>query len=378
MKTVTAIDLFAGAGGITQALKNAHFKVQLSVEMNPVFCNSYRLNHCRTEYGELDHLIEKDITEVTKDDIIKIAPKLIEDNLYLLAGCPPCQGFSRQMVYKKDKIDPRNYLAFEYLRFVRMLKPKYIFLENVPGFGNDETIWPKLKSGLQEESNNGYSYKLKFGRIDAADLGVPQRRNRFVLVGKRLDLCKNNDLRDVSEVPFPELKYNGKHITLKNYFAQFPLPKPLPLKDAPHDELHKYSSLQKLNLLRLQHTPPGKGRESWPDKVTVDGEPVRLRLKCHDNNPGYRDVYGRMNWDSVAPTLTGGCLNISKGRFAHPTENRPITAREAALIQTFPPDYKFTGNWTDIALQIGNAVPVKMGEAFFREIYSDIMKASSS
>ncbi|HVJ48460.1 DNA cytosine methyltransferase [Desulfitobacterium sp.] len=375
MNTLYAIDLFSGAGGITQALKNSGFNVRLAIEMNPVFTKSYRLNHCRAEMGEKDYIIERNILEVTKEDIEDLASDLLGGQLDLLAGCPPCQGFSRQMVFKKKVMDPRNYLAFEYLRFVKMFRPKYIFLENVPGFGENKVIWPRLKESLQKKTDDGISYKLKFGRIDAADLGVPQRRNRFVLVGKRLDICKNTDLRDTSEVPFPELKYKDNHVTLEDYFKQFNLPKPLPLREAPNDQLHKYSHLGNLNLLRLQHTPPGKGRESWPEKVTVNGENIRLKLKCHDNNPGYRDVYGRMDWKSVAPTLTGGCLNISKGRFAYPTEDRPITAREAALIQTFPPDYKFAGTWTDIALQIGNAVPVKMGQAFFDEIVKDIQKA---
>jgi len=375
MNTLYAIDLFSGAGGITQALRNSGFDIRLAIELNPVFTKSYRLNHCRVEMGEKDHIIEKNILEVTKDDIEDLAADLLDGRLDLLAGCPPCQGFSRQMMFKKKAIDPRNYLAFEYLRFVKMFRPKYIFLENVPGFGEDVAIWPKLKESLQKETEGCTSYKLRFERIDAADLGVPQRRNRFVLVGKRLDICQNTDLEDTSEVPFPELTYKGNHVTLENYFTKFTLPKPLPLQGAPADHLHKHSHLGKLNLLRLQHTPPGKGRESWPDTVTVSGENVRLKLKCHDNSPGYRDVYGRMDWKSVAPTLTGGCLNISKGRFAHPTEDRPLTAREAALIQTFPPDYKFAGNWTDIAVQIGNAVPVKMGQAFFDEIVKDIQKA---
>lgn len=366
-----AIDLFAGAGGISQALKNAGFEIIMAVEINPVFAQTYRLNHCRTEYGEKDYLIEQDIRKIDRELLEKIRNTLPKGELDLLAGCPPCQGFSRHMKYKRGSdTDKRNYLAFSFLKFIKVFKPKYIFLENVPGFAENK-VWAKLKTILQTGFRGYPIYKIRYEIVDAAALGVPQRRHRFVAVGKRLDLCKNRDIENVMEVPFP--KFRDKPVTLGEYLANFNLPKPLPLDKAPADELHKYSRLSEINLLRLKHTPEGKGRECWPEYDPETG--IRLWLKCHDKaGVGYKDVYGRMDFNSVAPTLTGGCLNISKGRFAHPVENRPITAREAALIQTFPIDYKFAGNWTEIGLQIGNAVPVKMGEAFFTSIMNDIKK----
>ncbi|MGI6659045.1 MAG: DNA cytosine methyltransferase [Dethiobacteraceae bacterium] len=369
-----AADLFAGAGGITQALKNAGFGITMAVEINPVFAQSYRLNHCRAELGEKDYLIEKDIRKISYQQLEQFRNTLPGGELDLLAGCPPCQGFSKQMKYKRGSItDKRNYLTFSIMKFVKVLKPKYIFLENVPGFA-DSIIWQKIKKLLHTGPRGYPKYKIRYEIVDAASLGVPQRRRRFVLVCKRLDLCKNSNLEDITEIPFPQ--FRDKPVTLGEYFAKFDLPQPLPLDKAPTDELHKHSRLGEINLLRLKHTPEGKGRESWPEHDPETGK--RLWLKCHDNSKiGYADVYGRMSFNSVAPTLTGGCLNISKGRFAHPVENRPITAREAALIQTFPIDYKFVGTWGEIGLQIGNAVPVKMGEAFFAAIMDDIRGMNS-
>lgn len=369
-----AIDLFAGAGGISQALKNAGFDIIMAVEINPVFAQSYRLNHCRNEFGERDYLVEQDIRKIDLQQLEEIRNTLPGHELDLLAGCPPCQGFSRQMKYKRGSdTDKRNYLAFSFMKFVKALRPKYIFLENVPGFA-DNNVWFEIKKLLQTGFRGYPKYKIRHEIVDAAALGVPQRRYRFVLVAKRLDLCKNSNLENTAEIPFPI--FRDRHVTLGEYLANFNLPKPLPLDKAPADELHKHSRLGEINLLRLKHTPEGKGRESWPEYDPETGK--RLWLKCHDKSKiGYSDVYGRMDFNSVAPTLTGGCLNISKGRFAHPVEDRPITAREAALIQTFPIDYKFTGSWGDIGLQIGNAVPVKMGEAFFTAIMEDIKGANT-
>ena len=148
-----AIDLFAGAGGISQALKNAGFDIIMAVEINPVFAKSYRLNHCRPEFGEKDYLVEQDIRKIDRQQLEHIRFDLPGGELDLLAGCPPCQGFSRQMKYKRGSdADKRNYLAFSYMKFVKILRPKYIFMENVPGFA-DNTVWIEIKKLLQTEAS---------------------------------------------------------------------------------------------------------------------------------------------------------------------------------------------------------------------------------
>lgn len=324
----TAIDLFCGAGGLTEGLKKAGFCVLAGVENNPIAAETYKLNNR--------------IAKIYKEDICKLSPEqMMEDlglhrgDLDLLAGCPPCQGFSSHRTRNKASSigDARNDLVFEFIRYVEVLLPKTVMMENVPALAKDWRV-NELRTRL---ILLGYQIDETFAQIkDAADFGVPQRRKRLLIKASRFGI--------ISNAPTVEKRKTVKEAI--NYL--------LPVGSS-GDPLHDISEVRSPKIQQLIAMVPKNGG-SRADL------PKEYWLKCHLKYPnGYRDVYGRMAWDKVSPTITGGCTNPSKGRFIHPDQNRAITLREAALLQTFPPQYKFSksGGKDAIALMIGNALPPK-------------------
>lgn len=391
-KTLTAIDLFAGAGGLSEALKSSGFNILGAIEFDKVYASTYAVNHG-------DHVLIDDICNV---DCQKFGEKfnVIPRELDLLVGCSPCQGFSKQFKYKKNKKntkenevkkgeDKRNLLIFQYIRFVYHFQPKYIFFENVPGLMAHPWIFKVFIDKLSKSNKEFIGYHVSFGTVNAADYGVPQRRNRFVLIGKRKDLCATEiNVKDIYPEPThhdPKKQNNSRHkqpwVNLNAVIKHLPEIKAGEMYRL--DPLHFAKNLSEENKVRLFYTPPNGGsRKDWPQIFVAwppeaNKAPLNLWLSCHSKSKkqvGYGDVYGRMDYNSVSPTLTGGCLSITKGRFAHPEQDRAISAREAALIQTFPPGYVFKGTKDQIAMQIGNAVPVKMGRVFIENIKCDLLK----
>lgn len=325
-KKYTAIDLFSGAGGLTLGLKNAGFKVLAGVEINPIAANTYRVNHPNTK------LFECDIKTLSEDEVLK-GLGLKRGDLDLLAGCPPCQGFSTQRTRNKVSsiTDDRNELIFEFLRIVEITHPKTIMLENVPGLAKD---W-RITSLREKLAELGYLIDDDFAQVkDAANYGVPQRRKRLLVKASRLGVISNP-------------KSTPMRTTVRASISQ--LSKPGTSGDSLHDIVENRSEKVK-KIISL--VPKNGGSRS--------DIPREYWLECHKRNDGgYRDVYGRMPWDDVAPTITGGCHNPSKGRFIHPDQDRAITLREAALLQTFPKDYFFSleKGKDAVALMIGNALP---------------------
>lgn len=322
----TAIDLFCGAGGLTVGLKKAGFNVLAGVENNPIAASTYRLNNPKVK------VYEADIRNLSVESILSDLG-LEKGQLDLLAGCPPCQGFSTHRTRNKIPAiqDERNELIFEFFRFVELALPKTIMLENVPALAKDwrtEDLRLKLAS-------LGYIIDENFVQIkDAADYGVPQRRRRLLIKASRFGSIPN------------AVKVRKKRTvrTAIGDLAPAGLSGDL-LHDIPENRSEKVR-----NIISL--VPKNGGSRS--------DIPKKYWLECHKKqDSGYKDVYGRMAWDAVAPTITGGCHNPSKGRFIHPREDRAITLREAALLQTFPKKYKFsTARGKDsIALMIGNALP---------------------
>jgi len=321
-----AIDLFAGCGGVTEGLKQARFKVVAAVDIDPIACGTYRINHKSVK------LFKEDITKVSPNDLKKHIPKGRE--LDLLTVCAPCQPFSSQN--KSRATDKRAPLILESIRFIKVLGPKVVFFENVPGLIESE-VFMLLETMLRGE---GYQ-TIKPVIIDAADYGVPQRRPRFIYIASKT--------KDAFNIPDP-ITVGNKRLTVRDAIGD------LPRLDSgqrdPKDSLHAARKHRDIALQRLRHIPKNGGsRSALPDD---------LQLECHKNHDGHKDVYGRMYWDTVAPTLTTGCTNITRGRFAHPEYNRGITVREAARLQTFPDQYLFSGTLEQVATQVGNAVPVAL------------------
>ncbi|MCK5612745.1 DNA cytosine methyltransferase [Candidatus Pacearchaeota archaeon] len=321
-KPLLAIDLFCGCGGLTLGLKKAGFKIVCAVDNNPLAVETYEANHPRVK--------------IWSEDITKLHPKEIKKELGLrkgrldlLAGCPPCQGFSslRTLNGSRDVNDPRNDLLWDFYYFVEEFMPKTIMFENVPGLAKDV----EFKVFLSRMQKLGYKGEPRV--LNAAEYGVPQRRRRLIYLAGRK-----------KPIPFADPKKRKRKV--RHAIGKLP---PAgrsgdPVHDIPENRTPAVMEL-------IQRIPKdGGSRRDLPEKY---------QLECHKRCNGFKDVYGRMAWDEVAPTITSGCFNPSKGRFLHPEENRAITLREAALLQGFPKRYKFPNlnSKSDVALLIGNALP---------------------
>ncbi|MCG8541718.1 MAG: DNA cytosine methyltransferase [Clostridia bacterium] len=349
-KEKVAIDLFAGAGGLSCGLEKEGIEVRLAVEIWDTAADTYEknLNNC---------VIKKDIRKVTGKEILnKIGIK--KRQLFLLAGCPPCQGFSTHKRKKTSKDTERNVLGLEYARLINEIKPLFILMENVPGMQRDKKILSKIISKL-----NSYGYIVKKKILNAADFGVPQTRKRLVLHGVREDIYRKMEKYNI-DLDFPRPTHSNPKKrdnentntwkTVRQVIQKYPQ-----LNAGERHEIipnHVCANLSEINIKRIKIIRQGGGSR--------DVLPEELRLKCHQKeNVGYKDTYGIMKWDEPAPTLTGGCLSYSKGRYGHPQQNRAISAREAAAIQTFSDNFIFKGNLHEMAIQIGNAVPVDLAAA---------------
>lgn len=321
-KYLSAVDLFSGCGGLTLGLKQAGFRVLAAVEMDARAQATYKLNHPDVR------LYCENIKRLSADSLLRDLG-FKAGQLDLLAGCPPCQGFSRLRTRNKatSARDPRNNLIKDFLRFIGVFRPKTIMLENVPALLHDR----RFKQLCVELMRLKYRFVARV--LNAADYSVPQRRRRLILLA--------------SLIGDPEIApQRTDHVTVRQ--ALHGLETPTRTKDQLHG-FPENRSKKVQSLIRL--IPKNGGSRS--------DLPVRYQLGCHKRSDGFSDVYGRMAWDDVAPTLTSGCVNPSKGRFLHPQQNRTITLREAAVLQGFPRRYKFdiSHGKEAIALMIGNALP---------------------
>ena len=339
-KSFKAIDLFSGCGGLTTGLRMAEFNVVGAVEMADLAVKTYRANHPGVE------MWDKDIAEVSTKAVMKKLG-LKRGELDLLAGCPPCQGFSRLRTRNgKRRMDhPQNQLVEEFFRFVKGLLPKAIMMENVPGL-EDYHRFKHFCRGLHQLGYGFVRHQVK----NAADYGVPQRRLRLILLASRM-----------GEIEFAPANPNSK--TVRDAIAL--LPSPGSSGDQAHDMKENRSSRIQAMIEAIPLN--GGSRSDLPEDLQLSCH-RKLKLQCKGG--GFKDIYGRMAWDKVSPTITGGCFNPSKGRFLHPTENRAITMREASILQGFPSDYRFpnVSNKEDVALMIGNALPPPFIAAHAREV----------
>lgn len=333
-----ALDLFSGCGGLTLGLKRAGFRVVGAIEIDPLAVETYKVNHKRVA------LWSQDIHTVSVASVMRRL-KLRRGELDLLAGCPPCQGFSTMTTLNggAKRRDARKNLVFEFTRFVRGLRPKAIMMENVPGLAKDK----RIKQVVAElEAMN---YRCTKDVLDAANYGVPQRRRRFILVAGRGE-----------EIPFSRPARRRR--TVREAFRKLG-------KRTKRDSLHNIPENRTGRIKRLIRLVPRDGGSR------LDLRPER-QLECHRKCDGFKDVYGRMAWNEVAPTITGGCFNPSKGRFLHPVRNRTITLREAALLQTFPPSYFFSlrRGKCHAAQMIGNALPPEFIRRHAASVFQHLRK----
>jgi len=344
----TAIDLFAGGGGLTVGLKSAGFFVEAAVEVDSSAYETYVANHPDVR------AYKQDIRTVSGRDLLAHGQTKRID---LVSGCPPCQGFT-SLTAKYKKNDPRNALINDMLRIIRELRPRAVMMENVPGL---------LKRGKRRFQKfvrelEAAGYIIRYGILQAADFGVPQYRRRLVLLA---------GLGFEIPLPTPTHSRNGgdglrKYKTVKDAIGG--MKKPVRYADLrakkvspKNTDWHIVRTMTPENEARMRAARVG--RQWW--KI-----PSKLRPNCHKGREyrGFGSVYGRMRWADASPTITGGCTTFSKGRFGHPQAHRTISVREAAMLQTFPKNYVFdTGSIEDACNIIGNALPCMLAEVLARQ-----------
>lgn len=375
---IKAIDLFSGCGGVSCGLTQAGLKVKAAVEIENSAADIY---HNYLPLADVC-ILRKDICNVTGQELFK-SSHIKKDDLYLLAGCPPCQNFSMQNPKNKDKPESeRKKLLFEYLRIIEEMHPPFILMENVPGIATEfnKPILEEFIGRLENKTgDDSKKYFIQKKVLNAADYGVPQVRKRFVLHGVRMDIYRELlDSGIAFALPAPTHSKSGSK-NLLPWVTVVQAIGDLPAINAGEEYVdpnglihnHKCANLSDENILKIEYIRQhGGSRDCLPDNMT---------LECHKKKDtegksfgGHKDVYGIMNPDKPSPTMTGGCLCYTKGRYGHYAQNRAISIREAARFQTFPNDFVFSNNLGEAALQIGNAVPVKLVEASAGEIMKSI------
>lgn len=343
MNQYKCIDSFSGAGGLCLGLIEAGFDVLYSFDIDSKAIATINSNQ---SYFKGHKAEVRNICDINPQELLS-SLNLKSGELDLLAGGPPCQGFSVQRI--GDDKDERNHLVEEYIGKVIAIRPKMFILENVPGI-EGKRGHSILHNALAKVEEKGYFIHEKI--LDAQEFGVPQRRRRVVIVGERKD-------HEIALFKYPQPSQS--RTTVRETIAFLPEP-PENGKDHPEVSLHRRDRLSAKNIARLQALKPGQGRDFLPPELLAD---------CHkvsSNIIGHRNVYGRMAWDEVSPTITARFDSFTRGMFGHPEQNRSISLREGAMLQTFPIDFMFVGNKVDIARQIGNAVPVKMAKAIGLQI----------
>lgn len=339
MSKPRCIDAFSGSGGLSLGLIAAGFETLYAFDNDPVCIATQNANK---KYFR--HTCEvADILQAPEDRIFEIT-QLRPGELDLIAGGPPCQGFSIQRIGSDEDI--RNQLVIGYLRLITALKPKVFLMENVSGITGrrGRSI---LSRFLEQAEAAGYRITSKL--LDAQDFGVAQRRKRFFVIGV------NSKLPNLFEFPYPTTP-EGNRITVRSVIGNLPEP---PIDGTEHLDFrhHRRDRLSQINLERISFLKEGQSRIHLPE---------RLLPNCHKRSAekiGHRNVYGRMRWDDVAPTITARFDSFTRGMFGHPEQDRSITLLEGALLQGFPIDMRFEGSKVEVARQIGNAVPVNLAQA---------------
>lgn len=351
-----AIDLFCGVGGLTKGLELAGIDVIAGLDFDASCQYAYEANNNAV-------FIHRDITSVTGEELEKLYPH-DNDDIHILVGCAPCQPFSKytQRYRKEEKEKGRQgdnwqqdnkwRLLYSFSNLVQQTHPHIISMENVPELIK-EHVFTDFVNNLIE-----MGYYVNYQIVYCPDYGVPQNRKRLVILASSLG---NIELVDPLFAP-------ENYLTVRDAIGE--LPELASGEVDPNDPIHRATDLSDINLQRIRHSAPGGTWREWPDE---------LILTCHKRSTGhgYGSVYGRMTWESPSPTITTQFYGYGNGRFGHPEQDRAISYREGALLQSFPPDYIFCDpnepfSRREVGIHIGNAVPVELGRAIGISIMNHI------
>lgn len=340
--SINAVDLFCGVGGLTKGVANTGINVLAGIDLDADCKYAYTVNN-KSDF------IHASVSEIDSSVILNLYPK---NGVKILMGCAPCQPFSTYN-NKKGKIKHKDWFLLDsFAEHIKKIQPDIVSMENVPSLEKEEIF----QSFINTLKKNNYfvSYKV----VNAADYGVPQRRKRLLLLASKY-----------GEIKLIEPTHKNNQITVREAIGDLIEIKAGEIAD--NDMLHTASKLSDLNLERIRHSKQGGTWRDWPEEILPE---------CYKKQSGstYSAVYGRMCWDDVAPTLTTQFTRYGTGRYGHPTQNRALSLREGAILQSFPRDYKFTENInydkTKVAKHIGNAVPVKLGEVIGKSIKQHLIK----
>lgn len=347
---IRVADFFCGCGGTSAGLRAAGMTIAAAVDFDAEAAATYRANFPGTMF------FERDIRRVSPEEV---RDAVAGDGPLLVSACAPCQPFSslrgsEAKVNRRDKT-----LLLRLLPFIEHLDPELVFIENVPGIQavKGSSAWARFRRALERAG-----YEVDWDVIDCKRYGVPQRRRRLILMASKLD--------PITLPPATHGPDGLPYSTVGEWIGELPAIK----AGETHSDVanHRAGALGKLSLKRIQALEEGQGRHDWPEE---------LRLRCHDDHRGHSDVYGRMSMDGQAPVLTTKCTSLSNGRFGHPVQDRAISVREAACLQTFPHTFSFEGNLRSATRQVGNAVPVllaqRVGEAFVAHVSAQLAGAEA-
>lgn len=328
---IEAVDLFCGAGGLTAGMRKAGIKVKAGYDIDAVCAHAF-------EWNNHAKFLTKDVAEITQEEIASWYSK---GAYRLLAGCAPCQPFSTYNQGRDTTSDRKWPLLYQFARLIQELQPEFVTMENVPDVTKHD-VYGDFEANLIK-----LGYHVWAGTVACMEYGLPQQRRRHVLLASKL-----------APITLISPTHSGTPVTVADAIAH--LPQISAGSADPKDPLHKSQGLTAINLKRIRLSTQGGSWRDWPED---------LRAACHNKPSGstYPSVYGRMKWSSPAPTMTTLCYGFGNGRFGHPEQDRAISLREAAILQSFPEDYQFTpagrpADFRSVGRMIGNAVPVRLGE----------------
>ena len=342
-KRATAVDLFCGAGGLTRGLLDSGVSVAAGYDTDAACRFPYEHNNPGVEF------YEESVRELNARHLARHYPK---GHARVLVGCAPCQTFSKYTQGIENHTDPKWTLLADFGRLVQELKPDIVSMENVPELRRYDVFFEFLAVLAGEGFH--FNEDPKDWMVYCPDYGVPQHRRRLVIIASRLGAIK------LIPPTHPPKKYRKVGDVLRA------LPQLRAGEVSRTDQLHRASGLSPLNMERIRASKPGGTWRDWPRQ---------LRANCHQEESGktYPSVYGRMEWDKPSPTITTQFHGFGNGRFGHPDQDRAVSLREGAILQSFPRRYEFvepdgTYHFSTIGRMIGNAVPVRIGRAIGKTI----------